>query len=98
MRFIWTLFWLALVATAFESGLSILLPRVVAHELPRQIGYEINRWLVIFVPSVLGAGIAALATRRRRPSGSYPGLPIGIFVAGSFTLMTLVVCLALSSL
>ena len=94
MRFIRTLFWLALVTTACELGLSVVLPQVVAHELPRQIGTEISRWLVIFVPSVLGAGIAALATRKRRPSDSYPGLLIGIFVAGFFTLLILAVCLS----
>lgn len=98
MRFIRTLLWLALVATAFELGLHFVLPHVVGPELPRQIDYEISRWLMIFVPSVLGAGIASLATRKREPPNPYPGLVIGIVVAGLFTLTTLAVCMSLSAL
>jgi len=98
MHFIRTLLWLALVATACVLGLHFVVPPAVANNLAGQIGYGINRWLMIFVPSAVGAGIAALATRQRQPPSPYPGLVIGIFVAGLFTLMIVVICLALSSL
>jgi hypothetical protein len=53
---------------------------------------------MIFVPSALGAGITMLATRKRQPPNSYPGLAIGIVVAGLFALMIIVACMALSAL
>src|SRR5262249_26978843 len=98
MRFFRTLPWLALVATACVSGLHFVVPPSMANNLAGQIGYGINRWLMIFVPSAVWAGIAALVTTQRQPPGPYPGLVIGIFVAGLFTLMIVAVCLALSFL
>jgi hypothetical protein len=98
MRFMRTLLYLALVAAACTFSLHFAVPPATANQLPGQIGYGINRWLMIFVPSALGAGIAFLATRKRQPPNPLPGWATGVVVAGLLTLLIVAACLSLSGL